>query len=105
MTKTLQQNASFLKLLLKPVSNQQKKALLQTASSCQVKALGEIVRNLLHGSITLSKHQLTKLRRHKTTLRRIDAASLNKKKGLLTKNLTAITTALSAAEPFLKKIL
>ena len=46
----------------------QRKALLQTVSEVQLKAIGEIVHNVLKGNVPLSSEQQNILRKHRSIL-------------------------------------
>jgi len=105
MSKTLKQNASFLRFL-QCASHQQQKLLLQSVTHDQAKALLEIVFNLMHREFPLTAVQRDKLRRYKTTLRRLvnTKTSTKQKIKLLKKSRNAVLLVLTAVTPIIKTL-
>ena len=106
MSKTLRQNKSFLQFLQEAESLSQKKLLLGSVTQNQLKALAEIIYNLLHSDLHLSKQQLHSLKKHKKVLRFLGnkCNSNIKKKKLLKKSVTVIDLVLKTVGPLLKTL-
>ncbi len=106
MSKVTKQNRSFLTFLLETQSSVQKKLLLQNITPPQLKALTEIIYNLLHSDITLSKDKLTKLKKYKSALRSLadKSVSVKQKKNILQRSIPAITLVLQFVSPLLKSL-
>lgn len=67
MSQLLSDQRTFLELLVK-ASLKQQKALLQTLSDLQLKALSEFVHNLLKGNVPLSNEQKKTLKKYRSML-------------------------------------
>ena len=74
----------FLQLLANS-KNKRRQTLLEIATSDEIKAIIELLYNILHGSIKLSTKDLQKLRKYKKLIREITEKKKNVKqvKGLL----------------------
>ena len=105
MSQRIRKNITFLQLLLS-THRPQKKALLNTISTDQVKAIGEIALNILHGVIPLTAKQKKLLSRYKDTIRVIGhkKKSQRRKKTVLVKNIKALELLLKSVEPILKSL-
>ena len=106
MSKNLRQNRYFLHFLQEAKSLPQKKALLQSVTTEQLKVLTEIIYNLLHSDFPLSKKQLESLRKHKKVLRFLGnkSNSNQRKKHLLKKSVTVIDLVLKIVSPLLNSL-
>lgn len=106
MGKVLKQCESYLKLLRGTPSKPQRKALLDTITVDQAKALSEIAHNFLEGNIPVAKDSLDRLRKHKTLIRQLGnkSVSIKRKRQLVCKRGTVILLLLTVSEPTLKKI-
>lgn len=104
MSKRVLNNWAFLHILTESTSNKQKRALLNTATTEQVKAVAEIVANTLAGSLPVPPSARKRLLRYRTGLREIAAqsTSISKRKALLLKFIRALGTLLSSIKPALK---
>lgn len=69
MSASLKKHWIYLQLLLESNSPKQRKALLNTITLDQVKALSEIAHNLIRGIIPISTQALNQLRKHRTLIR------------------------------------
>lgn len=105
MSQRIRKNITFLKLLLS-THRSQKKALLNTISSEQLKAIGEIALNILHGVIPLTAYQKKVLSRYKDAIRLIGhkSKSQKRKKTALVKNIKGLEALLKSVEPLLKSL-
>ena len=104
MSKRIWDSWAFLHLLLDSPSIPQKRGVLQTASSEQIKALAEIIANTLAGSLPMPPIGRNKLFRHRKGLRDIadKSTSLTRRKTLLIKHLRQVLILLSYVQPALK---
>ena len=84
MSARLRRNLDFLRILSK-ASPAQRKAILESASKDLIYCICEIIDNILHGTVKLSKQRQTKLLRYKKLLRFINdkKVAVNKKKKVL----------------------
>ncbi len=71
MTDCININQSFLQLLHSTQSDTQRRALLKTATPGQVRALGEICNNILHGDLKIDDECRRQLRLHENKLKTI----------------------------------
>ena len=103
MKQRIKKNIAYLQLL-RSTHRIQQKALLNTISPEQLKAIGEIALNILHGIIPLTPSQKKALTFYKKTLRVIGkkTGGRNRKKVTLLKNIKALEVLLKAVEPLLK---
>lgn len=95
MSLRLKANASFLKLLYH-ADVKQKRAFLSSSTESQLKAVFEVVLNVLYGSVLLTSKQVKQLEVHKNIIRRLADRSLciQKKRKLLFKHITLIPLVL-----------
>ena len=107
MSKLIKKQTSFLRLFIETSSNQQRKALLNTVTDDQLKALTEITYNLLQDSIPVTAAQKKKLRTYKRLLVLLGdpKTSPKKKKRALCRQTKGITLLLRTVEPTLKTFL
>lgn len=93
----------YLHLLMTSTSSQ-KKALLDTITNEQLKALTEVTHNLLQGRIPITESQKRNLRKHKTFLRILGNSKIpySKKREALCQKGAVITSVLKVAAPQLK---
>lgn len=75
----------FLNLLAKSKTKKRRNALVDLGDSSEIKAVAEIIANVLEGNVALDENQLRKLRRHKKKLRLIAQKrhSVKRKKALI----------------------
>jgi hypothetical protein len=94
----------YLHLLMTSTSSTQKKALLDTITNDQLKALTEVTHNLLQGHIPITESQKRNLRKHKTFLRILGNSKVpySKKREALCQKGAVITSVLKVAAPQLK---
>ncbi len=71
MTECIHRNLPYLQLLHDTKSDKQRRALLKTATPSQVRALGEICHNILHGDLDLDDECRRELRLHIEKLKTI----------------------------------
>lgn len=88
-------------------SQAQRKALLDTITNEQLKALVEVTHNLLQGNIPLTEAQKRKLRKHKTFLKILGDPKVSNsiKRDALCRKGAVVTAVLRAAAPQLKQFL
>lgn len=105
MSQRIKKNISFLQLLLN-THKSQKKALLDTISTEQLKTIGEIALNILHGVLPLSANQKKALSRYRNAIRLIGqkGASQRRKKSTLVKNIKVVELLLKSVEPLMKSL-
>lgn len=112
MSKNLKENKEFLNFLQK-ASSKQRKEILKTANSTQLRALSECVLNVCAGNVPLSPGQFLKLKKKRKSLYKFLKAKSNKTKkfvvqqgGFLPIVLSVLTPVLtSLAEKAIKNIL
>jgi len=63
------QHAYFLSLLKRAKTKEQRNKLIEMANKQQIDSISEIILNILHGTIALTRLQQTRLRRYKNCLR------------------------------------
>jgi hypothetical protein len=107
MSKLVRKHASFLRLVLSTTSTLQRKALLDTITNDQLKALTEVSFNLLQGVLTITPSYRTKLKRYKKLVRLIGdkTVSLKQKKELLCRQGRIVALLLKSVEPALNTFL
>jgi len=105
MSQRIRRNINFLQLLLS-THRAQKKALLNTINSEQLKAIGEIALNILHGIIPLTSPQKKVLSRYRDAIRSIahKQHSLKREKTTLVKHIKALEVLLKSVGPLLKSL-
>ena len=93
--------------LLSTAPPAQWKALLDTITNDQLRALTEVTYNVLQGNIILTEAHKKRLRQHKLFLRVLadQKESLIKKREALCRKETVVTLLIKAAAPQLKKLL
>ena len=69
MSKVIKDAEAYVKLFLQTSSHSQRKALLDTITNDQIKALCEITHNFLRGNIPLDKKKLAPLKKQKAFIR------------------------------------
>lgn len=107
MSKRLRQNGALISYLMQDLSSPQLKALLETLTSEQVNALGEIAVNVLYGTITITDVHKKKLKRHAAVIELIGDKSVNitKRRSVISRNPRVIKSLLTAAKPILKGLI
>lgn len=107
MSKLVKKQAPFFRLLVSTSSKLQRKALIDTITKEQLRALTEITINVLQGVISLTSVYKDKLKKYKTLVTLIGDTSVSakRKKTALRKNAHAVILLLKSAEPGLKKAL
>ena len=78
MSRRVRTHSSFLELL-QSTTVKQRKALLQTSTDEQLRALNEVIVNFYRGTISVSDHYIKKLFPYKTAMRRIVTERMTKK--------------------------
>ena len=99
-------NISFIKFLITIKTKKQLEAVLSTATTDQIKAVLEIIGNLISGNIAFHSEYIHKLKRFKDLLdnlwNRWDAPAV--KKMILCENLNALFLVFDAVKPFIQRI-
>lgn len=105
MSQRIRKNSIYLQLLLKTHKSQQK-ALLNSISPDQLKAISEIALNILHGGLPLSSSQKKRLTPYRKAIRLIGhkKSSQKSKKRTLIKNIKVLIILLKSAETILKSL-
>ena len=80
MSNCLKNNLSFLKLLKETNSEEQRQALLETATPSQIRALTEICNHVLTGHCKLDKASRKNLRKNQKSLQKVASLSKSFKK-------------------------
>ena len=94
----------YLHLLMMTASSAQRKALLDTITNEQLKALTEVTHNLLQGHIPITEGHKRNLRKHKTFLRILGNIKVpySQKREALCRKGSVVSLLLKAAAPQLK---
>ena len=97
----------YLHLLMTTASSAQRKALLDTVTNDQLKALTEVTHNLLQGHIPITEGQKRNLRKHKTFLRILGNPKVPfaQKREALCRKGAVVTSVLKIATPQLRLLL
>jgi hypothetical protein len=97
----------YLHLLMTSTSSAQRKALLDTITREQLKALTEVTHNLLQGNIPIAEAHKRRLRKHKSFLRILGdiKVPVSQKRDALCRKGTVVASVLKAAAPQLKLFL
>jgi len=97
----------YLHLLMTTASSPQRKALLDTITNDQLKALTELTHNLLQGKIPITEAQKRTLRKHKSFLRILGniKVSFPAKREALCRKGAVVRVLLKTAAPQLKLFL
>lgn len=106
MFKRLTSNLHFINLLLDTdIKKIQKKVLIETTTTEQLKTILEIVGNVLYGNIPISDVSKRKLRKHKTLLQTLwhDRSTLSKKRKYVLRHYSAINNVVQSARTFIIK--
>ena len=106
MSKVIKDAEAYLKLFIQTSSHFQRKALLDTITTDQVKALCEITHNLLQGNINVSDNKLRPLLKHQTFIRSLGnpKVSLKEKKKLVCCRAPILLKLLKVCQPTLGQI-
>lgn len=107
MTSLMKRQIWYLHLLMTTASTIQRKALLDTITNDQLRALTEVTHNLLQGNIPLTEAQKRQLRKHKSFLQILGNPKVqySQKRNALCRKGTVVTSVLKAAAPQLKLFL
>ena len=97
----------YLHLLMTTTSSTQRKALLDTITNEQLKALTEVIHNLLQGNIPITETQKRNLRKHKMFLRILGNPKVpfSRKRDTLCRKGSVVGTVLKIAAPQLRLFL
>lgn len=97
----------YLHLLMNTASDAQRKALLDTITNDQLKALTEVTHNLLQGNIPMAQVHKRKLQQHKAFLQILGdiKVPLAKKREAICRKGAIVVVLLKAAEPRLRLFL
>lgn len=98
MSNTVKTSVPYFRLM-KRSKNKEKVFLINNMTKTQMNVLSEIVLNTLYGSIPLNKNTIEKLKKKKSTLKKIimKRISLKTKKHLLLESLSLVDTILGMA--------
>ena len=101
MSPALRQNTPFLQYLVQTASSKQKKLLLQSVTTCQLKALTEIVRNVLRTDFPLTRTLYQRIVRYKTQIRQFadSKTSIKRQKEILQQGYLWILLIVQASLP------
>ena len=104
MSRLIKKHWSYLQLLMNTTSKQQRKQLLDTITNDQLRALTEVIVNLLQSILPITPSHKPKLKRHRNIIRRLGDTTISskKKKELLCKQGAVIANLLKSVEPALK---
>lgn len=107
MSRLVKKHWSYLQLLMNTSSKQQRKVLLDTITNDQLRALTQVVVNLLGSILPITPSQKQKLKKHKNIIRRIGDTKLGskKKKELLCRQSALIAQLLKSVEPALRDLI
>ncbi len=107
MSKLVKKHVAFFQLLSTTTSRIQRRILLDTITKEQLRALVEIVVNLLRGVLPITPSRKADLGKHKNLLRTIGdkSVSLRKKRRLLCRRGHVVAILLKAVEPALNNFL
>ena len=99
-------NVSFIKFLITIKTKKQLEAVLSTATTDQIKAVLEIIGNLISGNIAFHSVYIHKLKRFKDLLDNLwnSRDALAVKKTILCENLNALFLVFDAVKPFIRRI-
>ena len=104
MSTLVKKHWCYFQLLMSTTSKLQRRQLVDTITNDQLRALIQIVVNLLQNIIPLTPSKKTHLKKHRKVIRQIgeSSISLKKKKELLCKQSSAIALLLKSVEPALR---
>ena len=104
MSKLIKSHWPFLQLLMKSESKHQAQVLVQTISNNQLRALLEIIANVLVGNIPITKSYKKLLAPNKKAISLLadKTVSVKDKKQIIAKKLSVIINLLKAANPVLQ---
>ena len=105
MSKVIRDNWNFIQLLIKSSSLKQQKALLNSITQDQLRALSEIAVNVLYGNIPLTTRTKAKLKPYKVFYTHLADKKNSLKQKQLTSNINAIQLLLKAVLTFLQSVL
>ena len=107
MSKVVRRNAPFLRLLVATASKSQRKGLLDTITNDQLKALTEVIFNLLRGVIAITPSYRNQLRKQKKLIRLLGDKSVSpkRKRVALCRKGSVIAVLLKSVEPALNSLL
>jgi hypothetical protein len=107
MSRVVNRQTPFLRLLLETPSISQKRGMLDTITADQLKALTEITHNFLQNVIPVTPRQKKTLRKYKRMLELLGDPRVGpkRKKKALCRQTRAITLLLRVVEPALKTFL
>lgn len=100
MGQRLDDNIHFIRLLIDPsTKRKQKKELIKTSTTEQLKTVLEVLGNVLYGNVQVDETAKYKLRKHKTFLKRLwhDRATLNQKRELVLHNFSVVNNVLRSS--------
>ena len=80
MSRLIKKHWSYLQLLMNTTSKQQRKQLLETIINDQLRALTEVVVNLLQRILPITPSHKSKLKRHRNIIRRLGDTTISSKK-------------------------
>ena len=105
MSKLISRNAAYFRLLLDTTSSVQKKLLIKSITTDQLKALVEIVVNLLSGTLSINPKDKYKLKKRRQLIRQIadTRITLRKKKKLLFHHQRLFTLVLHSVKRSLRQ--
>ena len=104
MSRLIKKHWSYLQLLMNTASKQQRKQLLDTITNDQLRALTEVIVNLLQSILPIATSHKPKLKRHRIIIRQLGDTEISskKKRELLCKHGVVIANLLKAVEPALR---
>ena len=104
MSRLIKKHWSYFQLLINTTSKQQRKQLLDTITHDQLRALTEVIVNLLQSILPIKPYHKLKLKRNRNIIRRIGDTKISskKRKELLCRQGTVISYLLKSVEPALR---
>ena len=104
MSTLVKKHWCYFQLLMSTTSKLQRRQLVDTITNDQLRALIQIVVNLLKSIIPLTPSKKTQLKKHRKVIRQLgnSSVSLKKKKELLCRQSSVIALLLKSVEPALK---
>ena len=104
MSQLVKRQWTYFELFVSKITNKQRRALLETITSDQLRALEQISNNFLQKTFTVSASDVTKLQRYKHLLRRLADPSVkhSHKRKILKRRVVAIFEFLKTVESVLK---
>lgn len=107
MSARIKKHWAYIHLLAKTPSAQQRKALLETITPEQFKAVSEVILNVVHLKVPIPKAAVARLKRHKAIIGLLADRKVSARRRLevLANNLNLVVKILNTALPGLQTLL